>query len=570
MGSGAVDLERSSGRSLPARFGRRLGPWARALRVSAANRHLLRVELARLASVSGRWAYTVTFAVFAYRSAGTGGVAVAGLVRLAPAAIAAPAAGTLIGRIRPESLLLRGGIARTLALAGAGAVILVGAPSWGVYVLVAVESAVSALMRPAQSSLLPLLARTPAELTATNLALSVIESAGVFLGPLIGAALLHGTDAGVVFVASAGAYLASTVLLASIRVSPDPAEPAPRSRGLVGDATAGWRAVAANRDATVVVLLYGAQSLVAGVLNVLVVVIALKLLGLGESGVGTLTAAIGVGGVVGGALVLVRMRRSRHGADLGVGLLLWGAPLLLVAVLSSRTATFVLFAIVGIGVTIVDVSTVTLLQRAASGELLSHALGLLQTVLVAGVAAGTLLAPPLVAELGPRGALVVTGALLPILAAALWRRLRRLDRRAPANPAWVQLLAAIPIFEPLTDAALEHLASALEPVELGAGEAAFRQGDPGEGFYVIEDGRLDVVIDGEHVRTLGPGDSFGEIALLRDVPRTATVTARTPAKLLVLDRARFLGTVTGNASSARAADAIVGSRLGLRAGFSPL
>jgi Cyclic nucleotide-binding domain len=569
MASGSVDLERSSGRSLLVRLRARLRSWVRALETSTANQDLFRVELARFASVTGRWAYTVTFAIFAYRSGGAEGVAIAGIVRLAPAAITAPVTGALIGRVRADALLLRGGVVRTLALAGAGVIILDGGASWVVYALVAVESAVSALMRPAQTSLLPALARTPEELTAANLALSVIESAGVFLGPLLGALLIHGTGAGVVFLTAAAAYLASTLVLASVRVSVD-VPVADTAVGLVGDLVAGVRAVAANRNATVVVLLYGAQSFVAGVLNVLVVVVALRLLGFGQSGVGTLTAAIGVGGMVGGALIFLRLQREAHGADLRLGLLLWGTPLLLAAAFPSRATTLLLFGVVGVGVTIVDVSTVTLLQRLAAGEVLSHALGLLQTVVVVGMVTGTLVAPPLISHLGPRGALVATGAVLPILATALWGRLRRLDARPPANPAYVKLLSGIPIFEPLADVALEQLASVLEPVAIRARQPVFAQGDPGDAFYVVEEGRLDVVIDDASIRELGPGDYFGEIALLRDVPRTATVIPLTPTNLLALDRDQFLGTVTGNSSSARAADAVVGARLGLRAGFAPL
>jgi MFS family permease len=542
----------------------------RAIETSAANQDLFRVELARFASVTGRWAYTVTFAIFAYRSAGAEGVAIAGIVRLAPAAVTAPVAGALIGRMRADALLLRGGVVRTLALAAAGVVIVDGGASWVVYVLVAVESAVSALMRPAQTALLPTLARTPEELTAANLALSVIESAGVFLGPLLGALLINGTDAGVVFLTAAGAYLVSTIVLASVRIPADVSVQERAPVGFVGDVVAGARSVAANRNATIVVLLYGAQSLVAGVLNVLVVVVALRLLGFGQSGVGTLTAAIGVGGMVGGAVIFLRLRNAKHGADLRLGLLLWGTPLLLAALFSSRVTTLVLFAVVGVGVTVVDVSTVTLLQRVAAGEVLSHALGLLQTVVVVGMVTGTLLAPTLNSELGPRGALVATGAVLPILAAALWGRLRRLDARTAANPAYVELLEGIPIFEPLADVALEQLASLLEPMAVGAHEPVFSQGDSGEAFYVIEDGELEVVIDGKPIRRLGHGEYFGEIALLRDVPRTATVLALTPVNLLLLDRGHFLATVTGNSSSARAADAVVGARLGLRAGFAPL
>src|SRR5262245_27237825 len=192
-----------------------------AFRPSSANRELRLVQMARLASVTGRWAYTITLAVYAYRVGGAGGVAVAGIVRLAPAALSAFFAGALVGRVRVERLLALGGLLRTAALVVAGVAVLAGAPPAAVYLAVAVESAISTTIRPLQNSLLPALSRTPEQLTATNLTLSVIESAGVFLGPLLGAALLHGTSVGIVFLAAAGAYLLSTLLLLPIRTSAD-------------------------------------------------------------------------------------------------------------------------------------------------------------------------------------------------------------------------------------------------------------------------------------------------------------------------------------------------------------
>ena len=97
-----------------------------------------------------------------------------------------------------------------------------------------------------------------------------------------------------------------------------------------------------------------------------------------------------------------------------------------------------------------------------------------------------------------------------------------------------------------------------------AGTEVIRQGDPGDRFYVIESGRLRVTVDGAPAGELGPGEFFGEIALLRNVPRTATVTAETESRLHALDREEFLAAVTGHAPSARAADAVVGARLAWR------
>jgi predicted MFS family arabinose efflux permease len=517
-----------------------------------------------LASVTGRWAYTITLAVYAYRLSGAGGVALAGIARLVPAALVSPFAGALIQRAQMRHVLLRAGLGRTLALAGAGLVVLADDPSWLVFALVVVEATLSTLLRPAQNSILPAIAQTPQELTSTNLALSVIESAGVFLGPLIGAVLLSEGSITLVFGAAAFAYLVSTVLLVSISV-PDSAVGLPaRSTSFLEDVASGIGAVGRDAQTRLIVGLYGAQNLVAGALNVLIVLTALRVLDLGQSGVGVLTAAVGIGGVLGGALAFARLRRGRHGTDLGVGLLLWGAPLVALALVSSAPIAFVLLCIVGVGVTLVDVAAITLLQRIASGDLLPHALSLMEAVFVISVAAGTLLAPLLVSAVGVRGALIATGAFLPLLAAALARQVRRLDASTARDPQLVELLSEIPLFAPLSESTIEQLASSLDHVRRPVGALVFSQGDPGDGFYVVEEGQVEIVIDEKRVNTVGRGGYFGEIALLHDVPRTASVRALSEVRLQKLESAPFIAAVTGNVASTQAAAAVIGSRVGFR------
>jgi predicted MFS family arabinose efflux permease len=543
---------------------------ARAVRAAAANADLRRVQVARLTSVTGRWAYTVTLAVFAYRSGGAAGVAAAGIVRLGPATLVAPFTGALAARFRVDRLLLVGGAARTAALAAAAGLIFAGKPAWQVYLCVAAESACSTALRPLQNSLLPRLARTPEELISTTLALSVIESVGVLIGPLLAALLLQDASIGAVFAAAAASYLVSLIVLLPVRADRDEPTSVPvRSEGLFDSALAGLRVVAADRDSGTVLLLYGAQNFVAGALNVLIVVTALHLLNLGQSSVGALTAAIGVGGVVGGGLVLARVQQERYGSDLALGLVLWGVPLVALALASSETAAFLLLIVVGIGVTVVDVSAVTLLQRAAQGELLAHALGLLQAIFVATVALGTLAAPLLVSAVGARKALLLTGIPLPLLAAALWRRLRRIDHgERPVSP-WARRLAETTIFAPLSSSAREQLARSLRERAVPPSTVVFAQGDRGDDFYVIDKGEVEVEVDAKHVRTLGVGDYFGEIALLRDVPRTATIRTVGEVELLALDRESFLATVANNRGSADAAEAVVGARLGFAGAIGP-
>ena len=195
--------------------------------------------------------------------------------------------------------------------------------------------------------------------------------------------------------------------------------------------------------------------------------------------------------------------------------------------------------------------------------------GVLQTVFVASVAAGTLLAPVLVSSLGIRGALFCTGALLPLLSIALWRAAAAARRALPpAHPALVDAARRDPdLRAALGGGARASGLGARGPRARGRHDGVL-EGDHGDGFYIVERGEVDVVIAGRHIRTLGPGESFGEIALLRDVPRTATILARTDVLLQRLDRDRFIGTVAGDAGSSNAADAVVGARLGLRSGFT--
>jgi hypothetical protein len=224
--------------------------------------------------------------------------------------------------------------------------------------------------------------------------------------------------------------------------------------------------------------------------------------------------------------------------------------------------------IFGIGNTLVDVSGVTLLQRAVPDEVLGRVFGALQSILVLGLAAGALITPGLLALIGTRASLIVAGAALPVLALLLWRRLAVIDARTTVPVERIELLRANAIFAPLPAAAVEHLAAKLIPRTVAAGEVVFRQGEPGDLFYLVEDGRCEISVDGDKVADAWPGETFGEIALLRDIPRTATVTALEETKLLALERDEFIAAVTGHAPSREAADAVIGSRLAAPMGVS--
>jgi hypothetical protein len=176
---------------------------------------------------------------------------------------------------------------------------------------------------------------------------------------------------------------------------------------------------------------------------------------------------------------------------------------------------------------------------------------------------GAIVAPALVSALGIRTALIVTGAILPVVTIPAFGMLAHIDRTLTVPTAELERLRAIPMFAPLPAPTLESLAASLARVQVGAGETVFRQGDAGDRFYIVDSGEVEIEIDGREANVLGPGESFGEIALLRDIPRTATARARKATQLFALERDAFLGAVTGHAASSEAAEGIVVARLGL-------
>jgi MFS family permease len=539
-----------------------------AVRTAAANPNIRRLELAWMASISGLWTYTIALSVFAYQEGGATAVGLVAAIRLFPAAIAAPFAAGLGDRFPRERVLFIAGVLRTLLMAAAAFAVFSSAPPLAIYCLAGVENVVGTVFRPLQGALLPVLSSTPEELTAANLGFATIESVATFAGPAVGGVLLATTSTGTVFAATAAVYACATYLVGRIR-APQREVSEDESAGAGAKALAGFHAIWTDRNLRLIIGLYGAQTLVAGALNVLIVVTSLQLLDLGQSGVGFLTAAVGVGGLVGAVVALALVGRQRLATDFGLGLVLWGVPIALIGIFPKPPIALILLGLVGIGVTVVDVAAVTLLQRVVPDDILARVFGVLQTVFVATIGFGAIAAPLLVAWLGARGALIATGALLPALSALLWTRLKALDGVGMAPAPDLGLLRSMAIFRPLPAPILEELASNLILVTASPGEQVIREGDAGDRFYVIGSGEVEVSANGRPVATLGPGEYFGEIALLRDVPRTATVTAKTESTLHALERDEFLSAVTGHPASAEAADAVVASRLaGLRPGVA--
>jgi MFS family permease len=541
----------------------RLSESLSAFRAVFANPNLRRVELAWTGSETGKWMYVVAVAVYAYGAGGAAAVGLVALIRVIPAAVIAPFAAVLADRFRRERVMLFADISRAAILAGALVVVVFDGPAAVVYALAGVVTVLSTTFRPAQSALLPTISRTPEELTAANVTMSTIAAVGIFAGPAVGGLLLAATRIEVVFAATAGTFLLSALQVARIRAEPPPARrPAPgEEKRLAREVFAGFSTIIGDRGLRLLVTLYCAQTIVAGALGVLIVVASIRLLHLGDAGVGYLNSAFGVGGLIGAGLTVALVARQRLASDFALGTLLWGIPLVLIGIFPSKATALVLIAFVGIGDTLVEVAAPTLLQRAVPDEVLGRVFGAVESMIIGAMGIGAIAAPALVDGIGTRGALIVSGGLLPVLGVLFWRRLAAIDRDFALPARQLELLRTTSIFAPLPEAQLERLAAELEPVAVAVGDTVVRESEPGDRFYLVDGGELAVSVGGSAVRTLGPGDHFGEIALLRDVPRTATVTARTEAKLYALERDEFIAAVTGHAPSADAADAVIAQRL---------
>ncbi|MDP9189833.1 MAG: cyclic nucleotide-binding domain-containing protein, partial [Actinomycetota bacterium] len=287
----------------------------------------------------------------------------------------------------------------------------------------------------------------------------------------------------------------------------------------------------------------------------------LDLLGIGEGSVGWLNASWGVGALFAGAALAVLLDRGNLAAGLAVGCLITGAAIALPGAWPVAVAAYVSFLLIGVGYTFVEVAARTLLQRLGSDETLARVIGFLETSRLAATALGSITAPVLVALLGIRGALLAFGTLLPVLALLRWRALRSFEIGAPVSERHYNLLRGSSIFAPLPVDTIEGVSRSLFEIEVEAGREVITQGDHGDRFYLINEGEVEVIKDGVFEHNQSGGECFGEIALLRDLPRTATVRATRATSLLALDREHFIGTVTGHLRSHQNAEAVAGGWL---------
>jgi MFS family permease len=536
-----------------------------ALRAVASNKSLRRVELALVGSETGTWMAALTLSVVAFKQGGlTGFGLVYGLRMLVPA-VAAPFMGLLGDRLPRKRVMVAADLTRIALIGLASLVLYTGGPNIVVYVLFGFVSAAGTAFRPAQAALLPALATTPEDLTAANAMATTIQSAAFFIGPAIGGVLIAATSAATAFLVAAATFAWSATLLIGIREPPRERigkGERTTARAVVDQLADGVRALTENGRVALLTGLMAAQVAVYGALLVYLTGLSFDVLGGGEKQYGILMSALGVGGLIGaaGSFGLIGSRLVRSFA---IAFSIWGAPIALLALWQTPTGAFVLVAVIGLANTLLDVAAFTLLQRAVPGQVLGRVFGILMSMIYAAAVVGALVAPQLVKAFGLNTAMVATGILMPALIVACWPALRQLDHTEAAPRDRVELLRRVPFLVLLPEPAINQLAESLVPVHAAAGEELIHQGDKGDRFYIVEKGNVTVSVDGHEVGSGGPGYYFGEIALLRNEPRTASVRAVDETELLALDRDDFLATVTGHAASANEAQAVASARLGI-------
>jgi MFS family permease len=523
---------------------------------------LARLQLAFAASSLSYWGGFIALSVYAFNEAGAAAVGVIAFAKLVPAALATPATSLLADRSSRRNVLVVSSVARCafgLGLAGVAA----SAAPLAVVALFAVAQAVAqTAYRPAQAALMPQLASSPQQMAAANAVWNGLESAAFVLGALLGGWAIGALDPGLAF-----GLLALPLALAALLLLGIPRDPTPEYREVLAgarlrdEALIGYRTVLGEPQLRTLVGVMTLSKLAEGAVDTLIVLVALDLLGLAESSVGVFNAAWGLGGVLGMIVALGLLHRGTLAAGLALGCIAIGAPLVALGGLATAPAAGIALFVLGIGYALVEIAGETLLQRLASDEVLARVFGVLEGTYLAATGVGALLAPVLAHVLGIAGAVAAVGAAMLLLAALRWRALARYEAGTVIPEHEFRLLRGVALFAPLPVAAVENLALRLDVVPMHAGEAVITQGEDGDRFYVIDAGEVEIFVDDVPRRVQGPGECFGEIALLHEVPRTATVRARTDGRLVALEREEFLANVTGNQRASNAATRLISDRL---------
>jgi MFS family permease len=519
---------------------------------------LTRLLTAWLFASAGRWAFLIAASVYAFDRSGTGAVGLVTAAGVLPAVLAAPLAGTLVDRLGRAGVVAGACGLEAVTIGAAAAVMAAHGALWPIVVLAAVSSGAATAPRPALESLMPALATTPDELVRATAAWSATDNAGFLIGGGLGGIAIALVGAAAITAVAAALFALAAILALELPwVKATEADEPVDEEGGLREALGGLRALSHAPQLRTAFLLLAGLTLIEGTTNVQIVVLSISHLGMGNGGPGQLCAVWGVGGVAGSAALLALVRTRGYGMALLVGALVFAVG---IGVTGADGVALALAAMVpaGLGFALVEAAVMALVPRLADDLVAGRVYALSEILYAGGSGVGALIAPALIHALGAPGSLAVVGGAYGALAIAVSGTLARLDAGQEEASRVRELLRGISFLTPLPLPRLERLVRHAEPLTVAAGETVITAGEAGHEFYVIADGEAEIV---EYGRTQGPGTGFGEIALLADVPRTATVRARTDLNLWSLDRRSFVAAVNAHGDVSTLADATIAEHL---------
>ena len=523
-----------------------------------------------IAFYTGDFAYFTLVAAVVFAADGADAVGAATVLNVLPGGLLAPLAATWATRSGPQLHLAIGIGAHGLMTVATLIAVLYGAPVGVVLALVAADSLVASPVRPLHAALVIRLSETAAQAAAANAATSLLLSASALAGPALAALALDLFGIGWAFAPPAAIAIAGAAAALSIAMPHTVGEPAPSvtpssraaGRSLLRPIGAGFRAILASRPAVAATAVFVVNVMLIGVWYAASASLANDRVRLGEDGVAVILAVYGAGGLLGALVTLAIV--GRRGLAGALTAAMFGCAVTLIAIGAISGPALGLPLAVGVGATSAAAYAIapTLVQRSVARDAMVPAAASLPILYLFGTAAGATIAPALIDAVGVTAALVILGGSAAVVALLAWPQLRRVDALSPEDAAKIAAIRATPQLARLPGPTLEQLARAAVRLEVPAGAEVIRQGEAGDRFYMIGAGVADVTVDGRHMGTLGPGGSFGEIAQLHDVPRSATVTARDDLDLVAVDRAEFLAAMSVEPGGVGRIGAVASARLG--------
>jgi MFS family permease len=412
-----------------------------------------------------------------------------------------------------------------------GALVVLGSPVWLVIATAAFRALGYSLARPIHMGVVPVHAEHTSDATAAMVVTGWIDAVGAMVGPAVAGLILGWLAPEAVFAAM------SVACLVALWLSPSTGE-------IVGSGPDRVRRpVSAVPGARSVLTYKTVSAALSGSTDVIVVLVAIELLGLGVDGAGYLASLIGIGELAGSLFLISLLGRAQLRRILGAAAVGRGSFVSLVGLVPQA---FPLLAFAGGFRPVHRVVQRLLLQRITPPDRYLRMFGIAEAFDAAGQALGAALVPLLVLAFDVEWAIVVAGLLLPLTFLAMRRAFRDIDERAVVPQPVVEALAESPVFDGLSADAIEYLARTSTVISVGPGEQLIAQGDTrADAAWLILAGAVDVLIDGERIARLRRPDLVGEIALIHSQPRNADVIAHTPCELLRIDHETFLDVVLG-------------------------